>query len=120
MKRISLVLIAILISISAFALNKPGKTAVLKSTKTTVNKKKAKKPVQLYWYRVNSDIASSTVTNSDCTFINYGAGPSAGGCSGTNYYCIIGLTSSQVNTTTHQISGSQVPTSVNSWRGAAN
>ena len=121
MKKLSFILIALFIAGSAFAFVSPGKAVASKPAKVSVKKKKAKKPVQLYWYYVNTDLTSGTVINSDCTFINFGPSPSAIGCTGpTTYYCIVGLSTGQVNTTTHQISGTQLPTTVNSRRGINN
>lgn len=118
MKKLSFILIALFIAGSAFAFVNPGKAVAPKAAKVSVKKKKAKKPVSLYWYIVNSNITSGTVTNADCTYLNFGPGPSQpGNCNGTAvYYCIIGLQGTQTNTSTHQISGSQLPTTVNSWR----
>jgi hypothetical protein len=120
MKKLSFLLIALFITGSTFASIKPGKPATSKSAKVSINRKKAKKPVQLYWYQVNSNIPSGSVTNADCTFINYGTSASSGSCTGaTDYYCIIGLSAGQVNTSNHQISGSQLPTT-SSRRGINN
>lgn len=119
MKKLSSILIALFIAGSAYASVNPGKPAALKNTKISTDKKKAKKAVSLYWYIVNNNITSGTVSNSDCTYLSYGPGPSQGAnCNGASvYYCIVGFEAAKVNTTSHQISGSQLPTTVNSWRG---
>lgn len=121
MKRIVFTFIVIFIAVSTFAYVNPPKAFTKATTKTsaTSHKKKAKKPPLLYWYSVNPNIATGPVTNSDVTFLDYGSMPSGGlSCTGNSplFYCVISLNSSQVNTTTHAVIGSQYP-GVYSWRG---
>ncbi len=94
MKRKILGFAAIVIAIAASAFTVPTSTA---STKTT----------NYYWFQVSSgaNIAvGDAVPKADATYLNFGASPIGGtGCgSGTNQ-CVSGFTSTQINSSTHQL-----------------
>jgi len=121
MKKIIFSLIAMFLVVSVFAIDHPKNPVTKNPAKTVakVHKKKVKKPLSLYWYSVQSNITQTNpVTNSDCTFVQYGPIAPEGACTQVQgYYCIIGLTADQVNTTTHVINGSQLPLIVYHWKG---
>ena len=120
MKKITFILFAAFFTFSAFAFILPTKLnhGVADKPVTHLLKKKSKKLPQYYWYSVVSNIASGTVANSDCFYLNYGPSPASTACTGpATYYCIVGLSSQQVNTTTHAVVGNQLPTIVQAYRG---
>lgn len=123
MKKNIFILFAVFFTFSAFAFILPTKLNHDVPNKPVAHllKKKPKKIPQYYWYSVVSNIASGTVANSDCFYLNYGPSPAATACTGAaTYYCIVGLSSQQVNTTTHAVVGNQLPTIVQAYRGVSN
>lgn len=71
----------------------------------------------LYWFKISGQhLPGASVPSSDAMFIRQSATAPTDpvNCTGGDYDCIAGFTQSQVNTSTDQLNGSQVPNSVSS------
>lgn len=95
MNILGLIAIAVAISLSAF---------------TSPSKASAKGSGQ-YWFSVSGNISVSAKTpEANATFIQQSVTPPTESCaSGTTHQCVSGFDVSQVNTSTNQLDGSQMP-----------
>jgi len=89
--------------------------ALSASAFTTSSKPKVHRDTDLKWFSISSSVnlaPTASVPSADATYMEDQDGPTPpdGGCiSGTDFQCVSGFNSSQVNLTTNTLNGTQTP-----------
>jgi hypothetical protein len=89
---------AVAVAISASAFTSPAKTVHAKGS-------------GLYWFSITSNLTpSQKVPQADASFIQQSVtAPTESCASGSSHQCVSGFDASQVNTSTDQLNGTQMP-----------
>lgn len=92
--------------------------AVALSAFTSPSKASHKKASGLYWYAITNRTPSQNVPQANATFIQQSdVAPTSLDCTtATVHQCISGFNATQVNTSTNQLNGTQMPAQVASTK----